>query len=764
MSHLPRYDPHQVNEALVKICDYYCGGHRSTGKRLVYSCPECKDPKFEVLLDTRGANPIGGCLRASCSVPESENAVMLIAYFENIGGNDRAWYPKTLKKGYKILGLPEPGDHQSVATTITTATTIQPGQRRNFHEARSGTHAQEPTSVALERPLTANPDPSGWILPKPPPAATAVSTHRPPSQNTREQGPTRPEPVDGGATKVDYELIDQVYVDMMKMCKLEKKHFNWWSKRGLTEETIEKGGFGSLSKRRIPNVEARLLNKYGDDLLKVPGFYRPQNSGDIIFSLREEYTLIPYHDACGKITTIEGRAISKAALEKSKYRTPTGGGNHLYIFPGFQPTELVAFCEGPIGAIVAAQYGIPVAAIQGIMRYRNSTLQDAPVQEILGQDFSGRKIAYIPDLDSNPRARADVVKHLPDACDYLISRQNGSPEILILPRGKDLDEYLLSVQKTGDSTASNGDSKDPKTAFEDLLEHTLSLEEGVAKIGADLAVQTTLKRRPANPQQNPLEAAVQDPDPVAQYTGSTTSETSKNSGKILDRIQDQNAPRNVTQNYPGKHPDFEPEFAQQNGDGNASEHTRAEAIATTAQANKETGPASHSRHLQVRPTQPDVGAENTTGRGNLSDHNGYQNGSRRTPSNQQTATGLEEDRDREDAEVAREPSIHWGFPRRRPVLDYSAPDLPSEVLFAAHEFLMGIVAALITLIASVLIPIVIPEVVKAILTQIRFLELAGSAIATPLFPPLASLVAGAGVLLVVSYQRRDLRRVRRGNP
>ena len=110
-----------------------------------------------------------------------------------------------------------------------------------------------------------------------------------------------------------------------------------------------------------------------------------------------------------------------------------------------------------MGAIVAAQEGIPVGSIQGVKRY-TAAGGHAPLPELAGVDFGGRGFIYVPDADVKPEAIADVEKHAPKACEWLISRQNGIPRIATVPTmtpaigracPKDLDEWILAAPEAG---------------------------------------------------------------------------------------------------------------------------------------------------------------------------------------------------------------------------------------------------------------------------------------------------------------------------
>ncbi|MDN5697257.1 MAG: DUF3854 domain-containing protein, partial [Rubrobacter sp.] len=126
--------------------------------------------------------------------------------------------------------------------------------------------------------------------------------------------------------------------------------------------------------------------------------------------------------------------------------------SHLYVFPTFQPQHVMAFCEGLMGAIIAAQNGIAVASIKGCRCYRRSPIGKGKpyrvLAELLGVDFGGRAVYYIPDLDVKEKTRAEVEKAAPQAAKWLIEKQNGTPYIARLPEdAEDLDKWLLSMEE-----------------------------------------------------------------------------------------------------------------------------------------------------------------------------------------------------------------------------------------------------------------------------------------------------------------------------
>jgi hypothetical protein len=246
---------------------------------------------------------------------------------------------------------------------------------------------------------------------------------------------------------IDEELLDAVYTEILEHCSLIDSHREYLKTRGVSAMTAHRARIGSITSSRSRSLKNHLLEKFSeDDLLRVPGFSR-RRLGRLSFTLSGEFLLIPYHDADHNITTIEGRVIGKPQKGKNKYVSLRGSGSHLYVFPEFMPDHLEAFCEGVLGAIVSAQSGIAIGSIQGVRRHRDPQTRGS-LQELVGADFSGRRLPYIPDVDVKPAAIADVKAEIPKACRNLIAAHNGVPQIALLPEGKDLDEWMLKRKAT----------------------------------------------------------------------------------------------------------------------------------------------------------------------------------------------------------------------------------------------------------------------------------------------------------------------------
>lgn len=382
-----------IKTHVLEVSTHYAGEVvRREGKRFIFHCPRCGHDSFHAFPEWI-SGPITGCWNGACSLPRSQDALTLISEMEDL--DNKKQFMSVLEAGARITGAPYPDGQQSSANGNPAKTSSPPGS-------------------SSRRPTT--------------------------EDSTRLLSDTEPEPEE------DPELNDRVYKTMLSMCALSSEVWKGLQDRGLKKDTILDAGISYLTVAKGPEIVAALRREFGEDLLRVPGFYETDKARDGCWSnfAGKELILFPYYDGSGLVSTIEGRVMfGKEHTAKYKYLSFTGSGSHAYLFPGMGFENIEAFCEGLIGAIVAAQEGICVASIQGFRRYR-ATGGKYPLPQLVGVDFAGRTVVYIPDMDDPPKP--EVAQAAPDAAHWLIERQNGAPLIALLPSGKDLDDFLLTVQ------------------------------------------------------------------------------------------------------------------------------------------------------------------------------------------------------------------------------------------------------------------------------------------------------------------------------
>lgn len=430
-------DKELIRERTLDVLAHYLNAPgKDQASRVVWDCPSCnKAEKFAV----KKAERKGGCLVAGCRLEGYEDVFSLVARFEDL--DCRADFLQVLEKAYDALGL-DPGaqnngrsKEQKRHSGDECASRHRPGLARTVslkERAHGRSHAETTT----------------------PGEAGAAATRG------RNQSDIR-------------KLSTSAYERILELCPLESRERRYLRTRGLSYETIKRGRFGTITAARAREVKAALQREFGREaLLSVPGFSANEETGRLKFTLSGDYLLIPYHDAEGCVTTIEGRVAGKVPEGMGKYVSLRRAGNHLYVFPGHEPGSLLAVCEGAMGAMVAAESGLSVGAIQGCERYRASLSPDFPdgepgdpLLELAGADFGGRPLVYIPDADDPPNLR--VLRAAPKAARCLAEPHNARPAICLLPDGMDLDEWLLNLEPY-----------ERRRCFEGLLQTASPLENG----------------------------------------------------------------------------------------------------------------------------------------------------------------------------------------------------------------------------------------------------------------------------------------------
>ncbi len=409
-------DKELIRERTLDVLAYYLNAPgKDQGSRVVWDCPSCnKAEKFAV----KKAERKGGCLVAGCRLEGYEDVFSLVARFEDL--DCRTDFLQVLQKAYDALGLDPDALNNGQRKRQKQYSREEGASRRGSGSART---------VSLK-------------------GRARDHSH----MEATTSGDAGPEAARGCDQAEIRELSGRAYERIMGLCPLESRDRRYLRTRGLSYETIMRGRFGTMTAARAREVKAALQRELGREaLLSVPGFSEDEETGRLKFTLSGDYLLIPYHDAEGRITTIEGRVAGKVPEGMGKYVSLRRAGNHLYVFPGHEPGSLLAVCEGAMGAIVAAEAGLSVGAIQGCERYRASLSPDFPdgepgdpLLELMGADFGGRTLVYVPDADDPPNPR--VLRAAPEASRCLAEPRNARPAICLLPDGMDLDEWLLTLE------------------------------------------------------------------------------------------------------------------------------------------------------------------------------------------------------------------------------------------------------------------------------------------------------------------------------
>lgn len=412
-----RYDKELIRERTLELLTIRLGPGKDQGARMVWDCPACgKHEKYSVVK----ALGKGGCLVADCRLAGSSDVFVMLADLEGL--DFQSDFLALLQRSYELLGL----DDEPVGPSKTSA-------------GGEELAARNPGANGKDSPRTLPVSPGSG-------SKSLASAQSLANGNRLSKG-----------TQHDLdallELAAKVYERILEICPLESRDRTYLrEERGILNETIRKARLGTMTPPRARKVKAELEREFGrEQLLRVPGFSQDEKEGRLKFTLTGSYILIPYHDAEGRVTIIEGRCVGEPPEGMGKYVSLRRAGNHLYVPPGYKPADLKAVTEGVMGSLVAADSGIPVGSIMGCERFKASPSPEMldgaacdPLLELKGADFAGRVLPYIPDPDY--RDNPNVLRAVPNAARWLAEPQNGKAAVCLLPEGADLDEWLLQVE------------------------------------------------------------------------------------------------------------------------------------------------------------------------------------------------------------------------------------------------------------------------------------------------------------------------------
>ena len=270
--------------------------------------------------------------------------------------------------------------------------------------------------------------------------------------------------VSAGARKVR----DKVYRAIVEALPPKEKHLQALEKTGVMREVAQYGRFASLDTTAAKNLAQELTDRFGaKKLLSVPGF-ELDGRGKIRLSMASgnasgEYLLLPCFDAEGLLVGLEGLAYDPRASDlKTEETVPLqDAGSHLYVFAAYEPRQLEGFCEGVLGALLAAQEDVVIGAIGGFRRYKAASglgegrqPVDAELPELEGVNFGERRVAYAPRAGASLGQDNARYQEAAPAARWLIEHQNGRPAVVDLGDAEEpgdgsgptsLGEWILSL-------------------------------------------------------------------------------------------------------------------------------------------------------------------------------------------------------------------------------------------------------------------------------------------------------------------------------
>ena len=142
-----------------------------------------------------------------------------------------------------------------------------------------------------------------------------------PDAPMRPAGPATP--------KADADALNAVYSALLELLTLSKTHRDDLLKRGLPGEAIDRNAYRSLPVRGRAEIARKLRDRFGQALLRVPGFIVKEGDGGPYLTLAGAAgLLIPVRDAAGRVVGIKVRR--------------DGAGERTANIPGSHPPSTAA--------------------------------------------------------------------------------------------------------------------------------------------------------------------------------------------------------------------------------------------------------------------------------------------------------------------------------------------------------------------------------------------------------------------------------------
>lgn len=207
--------------------------------------------------------------------------------------------------------------------------------------------------------------------------------------------------------RADTDTLNKVYSALLRLMPLAPQHGENLLARGLSDEEIQKRGYGTLHPMRRREVADQLVNLFGQDTCSaVPGVYFRERWGRKvwgIFGCSETAILIPVRDRHGRIVGIKARRESGGEGSKYVYLSslpkflggPSPGALVHVPLSKSETAALIRLTEGELKADVATvKSGILTVSIPGVQAWRRAipVLQELGAQTIrLSFDMDARE-------------------------------------------------------------------------------------------------------------------------------------------------------------------------------------------------------------------------------------------------------------------------------------------------------------------------------------------------------------------------------------
>lgn len=270
-------------------------------------------------------------------------------------------------------------------------------------------------------------------------------------------------PVDSLLDDAHFILRDQTYCSLLQQLPLEGSHRENLLRRGLTDNEIDSGGYGSINFANRNQALTQLRSEFSDaELLSVPGFVGGDD-GEITMAGPAQGLVVPVNDVQGRIIALKVR-LDVVQENRGKYCSISGGGGESCGIPthvplGIQgPISEVRVTEGELKADAATVLsGIPTIGIPGVGNWH-------PVLSVLHElGAETVRVAFDADHATKPHVAQQLVNFVEALRDagfevvletWDLAVAKGIDDLLVagqLPNvlaGDDVTSYLDGLQLT----------------------------------------------------------------------------------------------------------------------------------------------------------------------------------------------------------------------------------------------------------------------------------------------------------------------------
>lgn len=244
--------------------------------------------------------------------------------------------------------------------------------------------------------------------------------------------------------RADPDTLHEIYSAILAGLPLHQRHRNNLSQRGLPDDRIDEGGYGTLPQQGRSRLVAGLAERFGERLVRVPGIVlREGNSGRYRTLAGPVGLLIPVRDRVGHIVALKVRRDTaddhtrRYVYLSSADQGGAGSGSPLHVPLGTpENCENVRLVEGELKADICwAITGRPTLSVPGVTNWRPA------LSEL--QALGAKTVCLTFDADA--RENRNVAKALEACAGALVAAGHGLElERWELSDGKGLDDLLAA--------------------------------------------------------------------------------------------------------------------------------------------------------------------------------------------------------------------------------------------------------------------------------------------------------------------------------